>query len=306
MQPEILIKKTVKENTGNTVLTVSSAGNGASGCVYRVLCREEPYSMAIKISTHCELLKKEFDMLSFLSDKTDSKLPKLYFFSLTEDKSTALLAMEFVEGISANSPNLRFKLHKHRLANSIVDNLIDIQKAHNDKFGPFDNAVYDTWQEYYKEFTHSIYTFCTEMFAQKKLESKVMRAVELSYSNFDKIFCDEIKPATLIHGDYWMPNFIINPKTMELSAAVDPFNVMWADPEYELFAMTVGFGKKLHLYEIYKNKVKVSRFCDMKLEMYALYSELLWYKKLGSISHSYLLFRSKRLINQMKKHGIVQ
>ncbi len=132
-----------------------------------------------------------------------------------------------------------------------------------------------------------------------------MKAVELSYENFDRIFSQEILTPTLIHGDYWIPNFIIDKKSMELLSVVDPFNVMWADPEYELFAMTVGFGKNLHLYEIYKSKVEVSEYCDMKLEMYALYSELLWYKKLGSITHSYLKMRSKRLIKEMKKHRII-
>ena len=92
---------------------------------------------------------------------------------------------------------------------------------------------------------------------------------------------------------------------MELLSVVDPFNVMGADPEYELFAMTVGYGKKLRLYELYKSKVNVSKHCDIKLEMYALYSELLWYKKLGSITHSYLKMRSKRLIKQLNKNGII-
>ena len=86
---------------------------------------------------------------------------------------------------------------------------------------------------------------------------------------------------------------------MELLAAVDPFNVMWAEPEYELFAMTVGYGEKLRLYELYKSKVQTSEYCDLKLEMYALYSELLWYKKLGSITHSYLKMRAKKLLKEL-------
>ena len=143
------------------------------------------------------------------------------------------------------------------------------------------------------------------MHTENKLDNVVMKAVKLSYENFDKIFEDEIKQPTLIHGDYWMPNFIIDKKTTELLSVVDPFNVMWADPEYELFALTVGFGKKLRLYELYKSKVRTSKYCDVKLEMYALYSELLWYKKLGSITHSYLKMRSKKLIKQLMKNSII-
>lgn len=302
MNTEALINNHIQNNLGICIKSITRIGNGASGSVYKVIC-DNKQTLAVKISTHPELMKQEFEMLSFLKEKTASKIPDVYFFDKTEE--TGIIVMEYINGISGTDKALKFSCKKKHLAKSIVNNLITIQQAHNDKFGPFDNAVYDTWQEYYKLFADEIYVFSKQMHTEKKLDDVVMNAVELSYENFDKIFEDEIKPPTLIHGDYWMPNFIIDKNSMELLSVVDPFNVMWADPEYELFAMTVGYGKNLHLYEIYKSKVKVSKLCDVKLEMYALYSELLWYKKLGSITHSYLKMRSKRLIKQLKKNGII-
>lgn len=302
MNAEQLIKKSVNKNSGCSITDISQLGNGASGSVYRVTCDDE-HSIAVKTSKHPELMKQEFDMLLFLKEKTESKIPEVYFFDVVE--GYGIIAMEYINGISGTDKALKFSFNKKHLAESIVNNLITIQQAHNDKFGPFDNAVYETWQEYYKQFANEIYAFSKQMYTENRLDNIVMKAVELSYENFDKIFEDEIKPPTLIHGDYWMPNFIIDKKSMELLSVVDPFNVMWADPEYELFAMTVGFGKNLRLYELYKSKVTVSKHCDIKLEMYALYSELLWYKKLGSITHSYLKMRSKKLIKQLKKNGII-
>ena len=302
MNAEQLIKNSVKKNSENSVVNVSQLSNGASGSVYRVTYDNE-HSIAVKISKHPELMKKEFDMLLLLKEKTESKIPEVYFFD--EVEGYGIIAMEYINGISGTDKALKFSFKKKHLAESIVNNLITIQQAHNDKFGPFDNAVYDTWQEYYKQFADEIYVFSKQMHSENRLDDVVLNAVGLSYENFDKIFEDEIKPPTLIHGDYWMPNFIIDKKSKELLSVVDPFNVMWADPEYELFAITVGYGKKLRLYELYKSKVNVSKHCDIKLEMYALYSELLWYKKLGSITHSYLKMRSKRLIKQLKNKGII-
>ena len=144
------------------------------------------------------------------------------------------------------------------------------------------------------------------MYTSGKLDNIVMQAVELSYAKFNIIFSEKVLMPTLIHGDYWMPNFIVDKKSMDLLAVVDPFNVMWADPEYELFALKAGLGEKLHLYELYKSKVNVSKYCDVKLAMYALYSELLWYKKLSDISHKYLETLSKRLLREMKRNGIIK
>lgn len=302
MNNENLIINSINKNLGLSAENIYPLGKGASGSVYRVVCNRRTQEIAVKISQHPELMKQEFEMLSFLKNNTSSKIPDVYYFDNSE--GTAIIAMQYINGISGTDKAIRFSLKKKHLAESIVNNLLVIQRAKNDRFGPYDNAVYDTWQEYYKSFATEIYEFSLHMHSENKLDGTVMEAVALSFENFDKIFCDKISPPTLIHGDYWLPNFIIDKKSMELLSVVDPFNVMWADPEYELFAMTVGYGKKLRLYEIYKSKVNVSKYCDIKLEMYALYSELLWYKKLGKVTHSYLKFRAKRLLKEMKKHKI--
>jgi fructosamine-3-kinase len=303
MDVEQIIKNAVEKQLNIPVRKVSHIGNGASGCVYSVNCLNKYETIAVKVSEHSDLMLQEFNMLSFLREKTKSKIPEVYFFDKSED--LGIIAMEYISGVSGTDKSLKFRLNKKHLAENIVDNLLVIQETKNNKFGPYDNAVYDTWQEYYREFADEIYSFSKQMNFENKLDDIVMKAVELSYKNFNKIFIEEITTATLIHGDYWMPNFIIDKKSMELLSVVDPFNVMWADPEYELFAMTVGYGKRLKLYEIYKSKVNVSKHCDMKLEMYALYSELLWYKKLGTITHSYLKMRSKKLLKEMKKNNII-
>ena len=297
-----LITDAVSNNLDVSVISISHTGKGASGSVYCVKCNGKPDKIAVKISDHPDLISEEAEMLSFLKEKTGSKIPEVYFFCKVG--SQGILAMEFIGGVTPSQKNLWYKSGKKRLAESIIENLLVIQEAHNDKFGPYDNAVYDTWYDYYKEFAKEIYDFSVLMNSKGKLDNTVMKAVEVSYRNLNKILAAGTGKPTLIHGDYWLPNFIIDKDSMELLAAVDPFNVMWAEPEYELFAMTVGYGKSLHLYEIYKSKANVSKFCDLKLEMYALYSELLWYKKLGTITHSYLKMRSKRLLKEMKKHHL--
>jgi len=297
------IRSVVSSALKRDVIKIEAAGSGASGSVYYASLDGEPFEAAVKYSEHPDLLRQEYNMLMFLSEHADCKVPKPYF--IKQEADYAVMAMEFIHGVSGKDFKLLLRPHRKRLANDIVDNLIKIHSVHNDKFGPYDNAVYDTWQEYYFEFSTEIYNFSEKSFSESRLDAKVWKAVELSYKNFDKIFENTKGVPTLIHGDYWMPNFIVDPKSMTLTGVVDPFNVMWAEPEYELFSLTVGAGRNLHLYEIYKSRADVSEFCDLKLELYALYSELLWYKKLGAISHNYLKMRSKRLMNQMKKHGII-
>lgn len=50
--------------------------------------------------------------------------------------------------------------------------------------------------------------------------------------------------------------------------------------EYELFALTIGYGKNLRFYDIYKSKVENIKYCDLKVELY-------WCKTLGKIGFGY-------------------
>lgn len=302
MSVENIIKKSIKKNIGAALLEVSKLGNGACGSVYKVECGKTK-TFALKISEHVSLMEAEYKMLSFLREKTESKIPKVHYFD--REEQYGIIAMEYIDGIGGGDERVNSIVDKEKLANSIVDNLIDIQKTHNDKFGPYDDPRYDTWYEYYKAFSDGIYAFSKEKRAEGAFSDNVMRAVELSFGLFDTIFGEEDFLPTLIHGDYWMSNFIIDEKSGVLLSVVDPFNVMWADPEYELFALDVGYGIELGLYDLYKSKVKTTKYCDVKLELYALYSEVLWYKTLGSIDHSFLSMRADRLMNVMERFKLI-
>jgi len=302
MVAEKLISKSIFKNLNSSVKNICALGNGASGSVYRVEL-DNSKNIAVKLSSHASLMEDEYKMLSFLKIKTESKIPKVYYFDVED--GYGMIAMEYINGIGGASKAVKDISHKERLAKSIVDNLILIHKVKGSKFGPYDNAVYDKWTDYYKGFADEILEFSKMKYSQGELDLFVLDAVEKSYGNFNVIFEEEDFLPTLIHGDYWMPNFIIDFEKAELLSVVDPFNIMWADPEYELFALSVGYGEELGLYELYKSKVRTSKYCDVKTELYALYSEILWYKKLGSIDHCFLKMRADRLVNVMKRFRLI-
>lgn len=267
--------------------------------------KNEPYAAAVKISKFPNLLRKEYQQIKYINARIDCKLPQIYYFG--ENADFAFMVMEYFDGVSAEKVEFRqVKRKNDKLAVQITDNLLKLHTVHNNKFGPVDNAVYDTWYEYYSKFAEEIYDFARQSYGDGKIKKKVFRAVEVSYQKLDKILCTSLGEPTLIHGDYWFPNYIVNQDTYDFIGCIDPFNIMWAKPEYELFTLTAGrISQKLKLYEIYKSKITPTEFCDLKVEIYALYNELLWHKNLNTFNNAYLLYRSKRLLKQMKKSGLL-
>lgn len=295
-----IIQKIVEREINSTVKSVTEIGNGATACAYLVEIDDKPYKIVVKAGKYTDLLCEEKKMLDFLNAKVSYKIPDTYLY--VNDGEFAFLGMELLEGINGgNKKVLRIKNKKH-LANNIIDCFENMQSIHNDKFGFYNNAIYDTWQEFYYDFFKSTFDFALEKYNNGEIKKIAIDALRLIEINFDEIFKDVCKTACISHGDFWVNNMIIDTEKCEVAGIFDPNNVAWVEPEYEIFALTVGYGKNLKLYKNYKKRKTVSKYCDLKIELYALVNELDWYKKLGFCPMDYLYYRSKRLIKQIKRN----
>ncbi len=299
----LIIKSIVEKQMNTSVKKIRAIGKGASGCVYLVKISTKPYKIAVKTSKFYDAIFKERKMLDFLSMRVSYIVPKTYF--LYQENGTVFLGMDYIKGMSGKSKYISLVPSRKRLKNSIIDAFMNAQSVHNDKFGKYDNPFYDTWAEYYEDYFADIYAFTKQKFKKNEIETEIMEAVELINKHFNEIFSVTSNTACLCHGDFWMPNLIINFLKSELAGAVDPFDMLWAEPEYELFCLTLGFGEKIKLYDEYKMRNSTSKYCDLKVELYALCNELNWYILLGEMEHDYLIFRAKRLIKSMRERGLV-
>lgn len=294
------IKTIVESELNKTVKSVAPIGNGNTASCYCVEIVEHPFKLVIKTSKHYKLTCEEMEMNKFLQNNVSFKIPRTYF--LVEKDNISYLCMEFIAGASGRTLKTKQIKNKNHLANNIIDCFIDMQSVHNDKFGAVENPNYDTWKEYYYDLFYRIYDFSIAKYNCGELDKKTLKAINLIKINFDEIFDNTENIACLSHGDFWAPNMIIDTEKSELAGVIDPFSTRFVEPEYELFCLTLGLGKKLKLYEKYKERVKVSKYCDLKVEIYALCNEIDWWIRLGRIDTiSYIKMRAKRLIKQMKK-----
>lgn len=294
------IKAIVEEQLNTGVTNVSSVGNGATASCYCVETVDSPFTLVVKTSKHYELMCEEKDMNEFLRKNVIFKIPETYF--LTEKDCISYLGMEFIDGESGRTLKLSQIKDKKHLASNIIDCFLDMQSVHNDKFGTFDNPTYNSWKEYYKDFFDKIYTFAYNKYNKGELSKIVFRALNLININFDEIFNSVENTPCLSHGDFWTPNMIFDTEKSEVAGVIDPFNTRFVEPEYELFCLTLGLGKELKLYKKYKERVQVSKYCDLKVELYALCNEIDWWMRLGEIdTMGYIKMRSRKLIKQIKK-----
>ena len=295
------IKSIVEEQFNTTVTNIVSIGNGNTASCYCVEISDSPFKLVVKTSTHYELTCEEKKMNDFLRQKVNFRVPETYF--LLEKNAITYLGMEYIDGSSGRTLKLKQIKNKKHLANNIIDCFINMQSVHNDKFGYYNNPTYSTWKEYYFDFFCKIYEFACKKYEQGEINKTVMRALNLIKNNFDEIFDNTENIPCLSHGDFWAPNMIFDIEKSEIAGVIDPFTTRFVEPEYELFCLTLGLGEKLKLYKQYKKQVSTSKYCDLKVELYALCNEIDWWMRLGEIDTiNYIKMRSKKIIKQVKKN----
>lgn len=296
----------IEKELNTKVVNSVAIGEGAAGKVYRCEINSEPFAVAIKLAKNESLLIKENNFINFISNLVDIKLPKIYFIhNASESDQANFICMEYFKGISANTKSILYNFKRKKFTLQAVVNLENLHKIKNDKFGPIDNAIFENWHDYYKPFAENVCKFATKKANENKFIKSVAEIMEFAFSNYDKIFDDKIGQPTLIHGDYWTPNLIVNKKTMDLVGVVDPFNVMWADRDYELFTLVAGLGKNLKLYQLYKSRNDIADKCDLKIEFYALFSEVYWYSLTDHKYDSFMIYKAKELKKQLIRFKIM-
>lgn len=289
------------------VLEFTAVGQGAVGEVYKAVVDKSPYHIAIKIAKNKQIMEEECSNIEFIRKNADIKLPSVYFtVEANADFPFNIIGMEYFDGKSVDNKSFKHKPKSQKIAfcEQAVKNIEKLHSVNNCKFGKINNAIYDNWNDYYKPFSHKVIEFAENEVREGRFIAKVAKIMRKAFDNYDNIFDEAVGEPVLIHGDYWTPNLIADIETMELIGVVDPFNIMWADKEYELFTMVVGFGKRYGMYEIYKSRNKITVKCDLKIEFYALFSEVYWYTLTKHYHAGFMKYKAKQLAKQMKKFKI--
>lgn len=278
-------------------------GGAAGGIVYKLTINKPPYYLAVKTANNGELISKEIASIRYISKLVNIKLPKVYYECYNDNIN--YVVMEYFDGVNCADKFLIDAPIKVRLnvAKQIADNITVLQNIKGDKYGDLLNPCYDNWHDYYYPFVQKMAKETENLYKANILDKNVVNAVKTGIKHYDFIFSEPISKPTLIHGDYWAQNIIID-KNYNLIGVVDPFNSMWADAEYELFALNAVYGDKLPVLEAFLTKTTVSNKFLLKSYFYYLISEIYWVTQLHHDNNDFLTNIVKHFNIQLAKYNL--
>lgn len=293
--PELVSKKLDKK-----VSDIKFIGGGSYGRVYKTILSNGE-TIAVKAYRIQGSQYDEAQQLNLLSANTSVEMPKVIF--TYDDEETAILAMTFVEGQNVLNPMflLKSKSQKQKFADDVVSGMLEWHSVTNDKFGFLGNPVYDSWYEYYKKEKQEFWLAGLKELSEKgKFSKKNLKLLCEATEIFNNLPEENSSPV-LIHSDLNIMNIMADPKTLELTAFIDPCGSIWADREYDLFQLRNMWGDAYGLYETYKQKYKLSEYADFRVVYYGAMNEAHCRLGGGLIMPLWEVLCNNRLKKEMKK-----
>jgi fructosamine-3-kinase len=307
-----VIQQFCEDRSGKAV-AVKHLGGGSYGLVYEVTYgygkTEIIKVFYIEGTARAETaMRSEADALRLLRNASPVKVPEVFYVhSADEQCPLPFIAMERIDGVPAGGRGFLYKSRKKRktFAKSFTDALGQIHETTHKTFGfVHTQERFDTWQAFYKKHALAVYEKAKAFREDGKLDNKIFVLLEKGIQNFDCIFSEKVEKASLIHGDFYVMNLLVNKKTLAPVGIIDPFLSMWGDREYDLFALNAMTGARLKLFETYKKKFKTTRKVELKSAFYALVFEVFHHLNLGWCTPSIYKGLAKRLKRQYRKFGI--
>lgn len=295
-----LISELVFKNLNKKVLNVKFIGGGSYGRVYKAALSSGE-TIAVKAYRIQGSQHEEARQLDILSKNTSVEMPKVLF--TYEDNETAILVMTFVEGQNVLNPLflLKSKSQKQKFADEVISGMLQWHGVTNEKFGELANPVFDTWIEYYKKEKQEPWLTGLNALSEKgKFSKKKLKLLVEATEFFNKLPAEKAKPV-LIHSDLNIMNIMADPKTLKLTAFIDPCACMWADREYDLFQLRNMWGDAYGLYDTYKEKYNLSEYADFRVAYYGAMNEAHCRLGGGLIFPLWETLCNRRLKKEMKK-----
>jgi len=292
--------KIVFEKLNKKADKIKFIGGGSFGRVYKAVLSDGK-TIAIKAYRVQGSQHEEAQQLNILSENTTVKMPEVLF--TYEDAETAVLAMTFVEGQNVLNPIflLKSKSRKQKFADDVVSGMLQWHSITNEKFGSLSNPSYDSWYEYYKKEKQEPWlTALKDLSENGKFSKKKLQLLSEATELFNKLPEEKMK-AVLIHSDLNIMNIMADSKTLKLTAFIDPCTCMWADREYDLFQLRNMWGDAYGLYEVYKQKYKLSEYADFRVAYYGAMNEASCRLGGGLIMPLWEVLCNNRLKKEMKK-----
>lgn len=250
---------------------------GAYSRVYKAKYGKNAADVIIKVYLKKGFMGKEIRQLEELRKFSIVAVPGVYGCLFGDENSgDDIFFMEYMPGVPLRHLPIDNKADREKVADAVTDAHIAIHNAINPRgFGELERGTFSqNWEGFFRGRIDGYYR---RLPAAKEgpLSDKARSLIDEAYYSFDEVFSKPVGEARLIHGDFKMKNVLIDPKTLKLTAILDPMNCCYGDRESDLFTYTPPHRDAQFVFlESYASKITLSDKFLLKNQYYFLWNEI--------------------------------
>lgn len=238
-----------------------------------------PYLAVVKLSTAPDYhFQVEATSLDYLRRHSQMKVPKVYFLRRAGDLlEYHILVLERLPGVNLEQVTLTLQ-QRRDIDYQLADILTELHSHHNDTYGLIDK--YESWID---EFNEQISRWFDE--GRRLLTPRSLELIPPLLNAMPQALQPSGEP-TLVHGDIWSANIIINKQAdrWTVSGLIDPAT-QYADVEYELAYLQVFDTVTDAFFERYYQTYLLRTGYEIRRQFYWLNTMLLHVVCFGSRSY---------------------
>lgn len=283
-------------------------GRGFYGIVYRATLDRPPYTAIFKWHKLPGCGVQEEKNLALVRQHSLLKVPDVYAVHTADDTVPyECVLMETLPGVTASQVTFPDDASRACFVEQIVTNLLALHAVSNPRgFGELAGPFYPTWQDFYHTRVEREYRAVLPLLEQEGFPPLIRQLVEETYAAFDRILAHAGSTSSLVHSDYNIWNYMIDPQTYQITGIIDPMMTCWADRELDLFHLYNGPVENLGLIDRYLASYPADDEFYLRSYFYRFWDDIHHYNALPGPLRPYILESlipyAQKLAAEMDRH----
>lgn len=289
-----LILQTWLKRTVNC-LSIERLHGGMVNSVFSLNFDQPPYQAVIKISFNkANTFESETYILNYLRQHTKLPVPEVYMYGKFEDIiNKDFLLIERLPGFNLGNVQIT-EQERQQLDQQLADIIIELHGHKHESFGEIDGSkVYTKWLDFFEPMIR--YNYKESKILLTDLSNNIIPNL---LNEMPNIFDHYVEP-TLIHGDIWANNIIVNYVNDRwiISGLIDPSSI-YADVEFELAYLEVFRTVTKAFFDQYTLKYKIREEYEIRRLYYWLNTLML---HVWTFKEQHYIMRTERIAKDLRK-----
>lgn len=294
------VQQTIRALYNCLPLTISEAGKGFYGRVFKVTLPLAPYVLSVKLFDQPQYMLMQASEQGFMHSLGVVKVPAV--FHVFQSQNINALVMEWAEGENLGNMPLPNQPTRDAIAWDVVGQAVALHGVTNKTYGYLSGEQYPSWQAFYRDLSRQMLDRITSASDRGLLDKAYLDLMTYAYGRFDEIFSEQVSAPSLLHGDFNIGNVIV--QNDAVSAIIDPMGVMWGDRELELFQFECSGSANYELLDKYFSINKPSKKFQLKNAYYKTFAEANHYARIDLAQDDNLIDFLGQLENAVVKYRL--